>query len=102
MELRHWMMMAGMVAAAGCGPLEPEPREPAGALEATVAAVTQQGTVQLNILYVHGVKGCQDHRLNAENSLNELDDALAAALPQYIADYQASHPGVTLVVRRAH
>jgi hypothetical protein len=102
MRLRHWMMMAGVVVLVGCGSLELEPSEPAGALGATEAAVTQQGTVQLNILYVHGVKGCQDHRLNAANSLNELDDALAAALSQRIADYEASHPGVTLVVRRAH
>jgi len=102
MELRHWMMLAGVVAAVGCGPVEPEPREPAGVPGATEAAVAQQGTVQLNILYVHGVKGCQDHRLNAANSLNELDDALAAALPQRIADYEASHPGVTVVVSRAH
>jgi hypothetical protein len=101
-RLRHGMMLAGMVAAVGCGSLEPEPREPAEGLEATEAAVTQQGTVQLNILYVHGVKGCQDHRLNAANSLNELDDALAAALPQRIADYEARHPGVAVVVRRAH
>src|SRR5687768_14212932 len=100
MALRHWLLLAGGVGVVGCGPLEREP----DALEAprtAGASVTQQGTVQLNILYVHGVKGCQDHRLRAENSLDELDAAVQAALPERIAAYEASHPGVTLVVRSA-
>jgi pimeloyl-ACP methyl ester carboxylesterase len=103
MELRHGWRLAGLLCVVGCGPLEPELAERrGGGLESSSAAVTQQGTVQLNILYVHGVKGCQDHRLNAENSLNELDAAMAAALPARISAYQSSHPGVTLVVRSAH
>lgn len=57
------------------------------------------GTVQLNFLYIHGVKGCNSDRLNAENSLNELADAIKAELPARIQAYQNANPGVTVVTR---
>jgi hypothetical protein len=60
------------------------------------------GVVQLHFLYMHGVKGCQDDRLNSENSLNELQAAISAELPAWIADYEASHPGVTVMTSSAH
>jgi hypothetical protein len=62
----------------------------------------QQGTLELHFLYVHGVKGCRQHRLNAENSLDELDAAIQAELPARIAQYEASNPGVTIVTSSAH
>jgi hypothetical protein len=102
MRIQGWLMMAGVVGAVGCGSVETQ--EPAAPEEARTgaAALVQQGTVQLNILYVHGVKGCQDDRRNATNSLNELQAAVDTALPSYIAEYQTSHPGVTVVTRSAH
>ncbi|NTX08995.1 hypothetical protein [Myxococcus sp. CA040A] len=100
MAPRHWLMLSCVVGLSGCGPLEsslPEVADPGG----TVAALAQQGTVQLNLLYVHGVKGCQGQRERAEGSLDELDAAINAALPARIAAYEAAHPGTTVVVRSA-
>ncbi|HSP80836.1 MAG TPA: hypothetical protein VLQ93_20075, partial [Myxococcaceae bacterium] len=102
MHIRHWLMMAGVVGVVGCSPLETEAPAAPEDLPTEEAAVMQQGTVQLNILYVHGVKGCPDHRRNAEGSLNELQAAIDAALPGYISAYESSHPGVTVVARSAH
>lgn len=65
----------------------------------TGAGALQQGTVQLNFLYIHGVKGCQDDRLNAANSLDELEAAINTDLPSRIAAYQSANPGVTVVTR---
>lgn len=65
-------------------------------------ALAQQGELPLHFLYVHGVKGCQDHRMNAEGSLDELQAAIDAALPSWIASYEAIHPGVTVTTSHAH
>jgi hypothetical protein len=62
----------------------------------------ESGVLQLHFLYVHGVKGCQDDRMSSESSLNELDAAIQAELPAWIDDYEASHPGVTVVTSSAH
>ncbi|MEW6735092.1 MAG: hypothetical protein AB1489_27625 [Acidobacteriota bacterium] len=56
-------------------------------------------TLQLNFLYVHGVKGCDPQRLNAENSLNDLEAAINAELPNFIQAYQSSHPDITIVTQ---
>jgi len=98
-RVRHGLMMAGAAVVAGCSPLELEETSP---VDTGPAALVQQGTVQLNFLYVHGVKGCQEHRLGAEGSLNELQAAIDAALPSHVSTYQSSHPGVTVVTRSAH
>src|SRR5690349_15235784 len=58
-------------------------------------------TVELNILYVHGVDNCTSSRTNAHNSLADLAGAVDAALPGEIASYEAVHPGVTLVTHSA-
>jgi hypothetical protein len=102
MRIRPWLSMVGVVGVVGCG--SPEVEQATAPLEGRggAAALVQQGTVQLNLLYVHGVKGCPEHRQNAEGSLNELQAAVDAALSSYIAEYQASHPGVTVVTRSAH
>ena len=103
MHFRYWLALAGvmgMAGVAGCHPPEPEELTPPEGMQA--AAVVQQGTVQLNFLYVHGVKGCPAHRLGAEGSLNELQAAVDAALPARVSAYQSAHPGVTVVTRSAH
>ena len=64
--------------------------------------VTAAEEIELNFLYIHGVKGCESDRLNSENSLDELQAAVDAALPAAIASYEAAHPGVTLVTSSAH
>lgn len=102
MRIRQWLSMMGVVGAVGCGSPEADKAPALSEVRASPAALTQQGTVQLNILYVHGVKGCPEHRQNAEGSLNELQAAIDTALPTYISEYQASHPGVTVVTRSAH
>ncbi|HEX3759011.1 MAG TPA: hypothetical protein VHW23_09910 [Kofleriaceae bacterium] len=68
-------------------------------LEQTAAAVT--GTIQLNLLYLHGVQNTAGGRTGAGNSLNDLKAAINADLPSLIASYQASHPGVTVQVASA-
>ncbi|MDX2166700.1 MAG: hypothetical protein SF182_06535 [Deltaproteobacteria bacterium] len=57
--------------------------------------------VELNLLYVHGVKNCTAERQNAEGSLADLQAVVDAALPGRIATFQAAHPGVTLTVHSA-
>jgi len=61
----------------------------------------QQGQLELNFLYVHGVKNCRDQRQNAQNSLTDLEAAVRAELPARIQAYQNSHPGVTIATRSA-
>ena len=95
-----WAGLALALAVAGCA-AEDIPSGAGESLEAAEVA-PESGVLQLHFLYVHGVKGCQDDRTNAENSLDELDDAIAAELPAWIADYEASHPGVTVVTSSAH
>jgi pimeloyl-ACP methyl ester carboxylesterase len=57
--------------------------------------------VELNLLYVHGLKSCSGSRQDAENSLDELETAVNAVLPARIASWEASHPGKHLVVQSA-
>lgn len=66
-----------------------------------VAAPVAALTVELNLLYVHGVKNCTAARQNAETSLADLAAAVDAALPARIATFEAAHPGVTVVVHSA-
>jgi hypothetical protein len=73
---------------------------------AGVAALVAPGiaaalTVELNLLYVHGIKNCTASRQGAEDSLADLAAVVDAALPARIAAFQAAHPGVTLVVHSA-
>ncbi|HEX8114173.1 MAG TPA: hypothetical protein VF516_40870 [Kofleriaceae bacterium] len=87
--MRHALLAAiACSAVPGCTTTEP-PLEPAVA-----AAVT--GTVQLNLLYIHGVENSASARTGAHNTLNDLKAAVAADLASLIASYQASHPGVTI------
>src|SRR5689334_22354767 len=58
-------------------------------------------TVELNLLYVHGIQNCTASRQNADGSLADLAAVVDAALPARIAAFQAAHPGVTVVVHRA-
>ncbi len=58
-------------------------------------------SVELNLLYVHGIKNCASSRQTAEDSLADLAAAVDAALPARIAAFQAAHPGVNLVVHSA-
>lgn len=66
------------------------------------AVVSEARTIEVNLLFVHGVKGCPTDRQNAENSLTDLDAAIAAELPARISTWQAAHPGDTVVVNRRH
>ncbi|HYC53431.1 MAG TPA: hypothetical protein VEL28_00615 [Candidatus Binatia bacterium] len=65
---------------------------------ATAPAVT----VELNLLYVHGVNNCASSRQNAHNNLDELQAAVDASLAARIAAFQAAHPGVAVVTDSAH
>ncbi|HEX6290097.1 MAG TPA: hypothetical protein VFZ66_12945 [Herpetosiphonaceae bacterium] len=62
-------------------------------------AATQ--TIQLNLLYVHGVKGGTSDRQNAQYSLDELEAAVNAEIGSRIQTYQSAHPGVTIAYRSA-
>ncbi len=68
-------------------------------LGAGAAAAT---TIELNLLYVHGVKGCPDARQNAQGSFADVGAAMAAALPGRIASWEAAHPGFSVVVNQAY
>jgi hypothetical protein len=57
--------------------------------------------VSVNLLYVHGLKSCQAARQNAQNSLDELETAVNAALAPRIASWETAHPGRRLVVHSA-
>jgi len=59
------------------------------------------GTLELNLLYIHGVNSDPGGRMRAHNSLNDLKNAVNADLPALIATYQAAHPGVTVKVASA-
>lgn len=120
--LARWALGALILTIAGCDAAGDTPAEEwTGGDEALeVASVTEapgdpgddpstagdfeieDGVLQLHFLYVHGVKGCQDDRMNSENSLNELRAAIDAELPAWVADYEADHPGVTVVTSSAH
>ena len=114
--IAHWSLGALLSATFGCTmpaenpapegddivPHETGSRADDGQQGAPAFATTQQEELPLHFLYVHGVKGCQDDRLNAEGSLDELQAAIDAALPSWIASYEASHPGVTVVTSHAH
>jgi hypothetical protein len=62
-------------------------------------AATQ--TIQLNVLYVHGVKGGTSDRQNAQYSLDELEAAVNAEIGSHIQLYQNNHPGTTIVFKSA-
>jgi pimeloyl-ACP methyl ester carboxylesterase len=57
--------------------------------------------VEVNLLYVHGLKSCTSARQNAENTLVDLESVVNAALPARIAAWEAAHPGVHVVTRSA-
>ncbi len=68
----------------------------------TSSTTTTTLVVELNLLYVHGLKSCPSSRMNAHNSLDELQAAVDAALPARIAAWEAAHPGVHVVTNSAH
>lgn len=70
----------------------------------TSSTTTTTLVVELNLLYVHGLKSCPSSRTNAHNTLDELESAVAASLPARIAAWEAAHPGVHVVTnsRRAN
>jgi cysteine-rich repeat protein len=70
----------------------------AGLAATMPAAVARALTVELNLLYVHGVQTCAASRTTAQNALADVDSAVAAALPARIAAFEAAHPGVHVVV----
>lgn len=59
------------------------------------------GVIQLNFLYVHGVKNDGASRIIAANSLADLKNSIEADIPTWISNYQAAHPGVTINVASA-
>jgi hypothetical protein len=96
------LIVALGLAAGGCA-AEDVPAGVGAGSEARAAALAPESAVlQLHFLYVHGVKGCRDDRTGAEGSLDELDAAIAAELPAWIDEFEASHPGVTVVTSSAH
>jgi pimeloyl-ACP methyl ester carboxylesterase len=71
-----------------------------GDLGETTGAATI-GTIQLNLLYIHGVENSASARSSAHHTLDDLKAAVAGDLPSLVAAYQASHPGVTVNVASA-
>lgn len=84
--------------AVGCVPPEGDRLDES----ASKVAPAAQGEVQLNLLYVHGLKSCRQDRLDADDSLDELQVAIDAELAASIAVYEADHPGATIVAQSAH
>jgi pimeloyl-ACP methyl ester carboxylesterase len=76
-------------------PVLPDP----GATSAPAASTP--GTVELNLLYIHGVQSDASGRAHAERSLGDLRGSLDTDLPGLIATYQASHPGVVITTHSA-
>jgi hypothetical protein len=112
MRSRHVAFLSCLAVLAGCvssPPEEPAPPdesgEPAGlpgSDQPTEPVGAQAGTtLQLNLLYVHGVQSEAGGRSHAERSLNDLRSSITADLPALIASYQANHPGVTVTVASA-
>jgi pimeloyl-ACP methyl ester carboxylesterase len=71
-----------------------EPGEPVPGDDTTGAFTT--GTIQINLLYLHGVQNEAGGRSRAHRSLDDLKVAVAGQMSSAIASYQASHPGVTV------
>jgi pimeloyl-ACP methyl ester carboxylesterase len=57
--------------------------------------------VEINLLYVHGVKSSAASRANAENSLTDLRSAVDADVQRQIDSYRLAHPEVTVRVNSA-
>jgi hypothetical protein len=71
----------------------------AGAFFTPVTSITIAGftpvleTLQLNLLYVHGVQNDDSGRINAANSLADLKNSIEADIPRWISNFQAAHHG---------
>ncbi|MEO8604726.1 MAG: hypothetical protein ABI629_19310 [bacterium] len=64
-----------------------------------LASTSARGlTVELNLLYVHGVQNCTAGRDNAHTALADLSNAVDAGLTSRLAAFEAAHPGVHVVV----
>ena len=81
----------------GTSPDAAGPGDAAGSGDGATDADDGPATLQVHFLYVHGLKNCEDARMNAERSLTDLEDAVNAALAPRIAEYEAQNPGVTVV-----
>jgi pimeloyl-ACP methyl ester carboxylesterase len=66
------------------------------------ASTSEARTIEVNILYVHGVQGCDTGRQNAHNSLVDLENAMSAELPSRISAWQTAHSGDLVVVNQQH
>lgn len=84
----------------GCGDDPPADGDPDGG-GPDIDASAPGERLQLHFLYVHGVKNCADQRMNAEQSLIDLEAAINAELSAHIGAYEAAHPGVTVVTSSA-
>src|SRR4051812_27928084 len=91
------MLSAGLAASAGCTTEPSDAGEPLG--EHASAAPT--GTIELDLLYIHGVENDAGSRSRAGNSLNDLKAAIAADLPALTASCQASPPGIAVTFASA-
>ncbi len=67
----------------------------------TTGTGTGTETVELNFVFVHGIKSCAEQQMSAADSLVDLDQALQAAMPELVATFEAEHPGVQLQVGSA-
>ena len=65
------------------------------------ATAYNSGSIEINLLYIHGVKNNAGSRSNAQHSLDDLRNAVDANVLPQIAAYQASHPDVTVQVNSA-
>ncbi len=65
-------------------------------------SVASARTIEVNLLYVHGVKNCTTQRQTAENSLTDLASSISGQLASRIATWQTLHPGNNVVVTQKH
>ena len=67
--------------------------------QTAVATASASHTVQLNLLFVHGMSGCDSERLVTGQGLERFEQAVDAQLPERIAQWEARHPGTQVVSR---
>ena len=93
-NVRSAVLRGSIVLLLGCTGTYDEVAE--NSVSATTEGLYTQGTIQLNILYVHGVQNTDSGRLNAHHALSDLQNNVATNMPSWIASYQSTHPGVTI------
>lgn len=97
------LAMTPAIGLAACGGAD-SPGTPADARPGAADAAPDASSgerLQLHILYVHGLKNCDEDRISAGDSFIDLEAAVAEELAARVAAYEAAHPGLTVVTSSA-